>query len=139
MSEPVFTHFVMTSLVGPIRQQCDRLTLKQDDVHESLCKSCKCILARHLHLIIKNHTNYTLQMIIGSWTLANLQGTSLLQNLLELSTLLLRHCVITTTNKLATNEHTGYRATTCQLVQVVLDCFTILPLVKLHTEDTTVN
>ena len=78
-------------------------------------------------------------MIIGSWMLTNLQGTSLLQNLFELSALLLGHCVITTTNELATNKHTGYRATTCQLVQVVLDCFTILPLVKLHTEDTTVN
>ncbi len=83
--------------------------------------------------------NYTLGMVIGSCTLTNLQGTSLLQYLLELSTLLLRHCVITTANELATNKHTGYRATTCQLVQVVLNCFTILPLVKLHTEDTMVK
>ena len=54
-------------------------------------------------------------MIIGSWMLTNLQGTSLLQNLFELSALLLGHCVITTTNELATNEDARHRPATCNI------------------------
>lgn len=63
---------------------------------------------------------------------ANLQSTSLLQDLLQLAALLLGNSVISSTNEVAANKHAGYRAATCQLVQVILDGVTVLPLVELH-------
>lgn len=61
----------------------------------------------------------------------HLQSTCLLQDLLQFTTLLLGHSVVSTTNELATNKHTRNRPAPCQLVQVVLNGIAILPLVQL--------
>ena len=61
-----------------------------------------------------------------------LQSSSLLQNLLELATLLLGNSVISSTNKFASNKDTWHRTATSKLVQVVLNGVTVLPLVQLR-------
>ena len=64
----------------------------------------------------------------------HLQGTSLLQDLLELSTLLLSYSVISATNEFASNKHTRDRSPSCKLVEVVLDSVSVLPLIQLQAK-----
>ena len=61
-----------------------------------------------------------------------LQSSSLLQDFLELATLLLGNSVVSSTNKLASNKDTGDRTATSELVQVVLNVVAVLPLIQLQ-------